>query len=369
MLDVLDLFAVITDVEGRATFLNRAMLSRLGIELDQVIGKQLTLSQPDGDTQHAAFLSAIANEEITPKWENEILIADRTHRIRWSSAFVRDEHDRIEAVASIGEDVTIRRQLEEQVRHAVRDESLGRLGVAHDFNNILTVIGGHAELLANAAELTAKSRSHINQIVLGADRATRLTRRLLACGRQQVMDPCDVSVGEAADRLRTMLAPILREDVVIEILLRTEDDVVFIDPAQLDQVLLNLAINARDAMPQGGTLQLEVDTSDIHGAPAALLGVVTGRYVTVAVADTGSGIPPELLGHIFEPFVTTKPVGAGTGLGLSTAYGIITQSKGAITVASRPGIGTTFTIHLPSRPQPGDAPLPRRHAGVPIGAC
>ncbi len=352
LLDALDLFALVTDVDGRATFLNRALLSSLGAELDDVVGTQLARSQPDGDAQHAAFLATIASEQIIPEWENEIVLPDGScRRISWSSAFVRDARGRIEAVASIGEDVTVRRQLEEQIRHAVRVEGLGRLagGVAHDFNNFLTVVLGHTELLANAPELSATSREHLDQIATGIDRASRVTRQLLAFGRQQVMEMREVSVGRAIEDLRAMLAPTLGADVAVDVVRNIDDDVVFIDPSQLDQVLVNLAMNARDAMPDGGMLRLEVDATDVDGADGLLLGLNAGRYVTVTVSDTGVGIPAELVGQIFEPFVTTKPVGVGTGLGLSTAYGIVTQSGGSITVTSQDGGGTTFTIHLPIR--------------------
>jgi len=352
MLDALDLLALVTDLDGRVTFINRAMLSSLGVDLDHVVGEQLARSHPGGETQHAAYLSAIANDEITPEWENEIVVADGSRRrISWSSAFVRDARGRIEAVASIGEDVTLHRQLEEQVRHAVRVESLGRLagGVAHDFNNFLTVVLGHAEMLSAAPELAATSRDHVDHIKAGIDSAKRLTRQLLAFGRQQVMEAHDVSIGSALDRLRIMFAPMLGVAIAVDVVRRAEDDVVFIDPSQLDQVLVNLALNARDAMPHGGTLRFEVSTSEIDAAGAAHLGISAGRYVTLTVADTGDGIPADVLDQIFEPFVTTKPVGVGTGLGLSTAYGIITQSGGAISVTSQQGHGATFTIHLPVR--------------------
>lgn len=352
LLDALDLFALVTDVDGHATFLNRALLSSLGAELDDLVGTNLALAQPGGDAQHAAYLATIASEQIIPEWENEIALPDGScRRIRWSSAFVRDAQGRIEAVASIGEDITVRRQLEEQLRQAMRVEGLGRLagGVAHDFNNFLTVVLGHTELLANAPELSGTSREHLDQIATGIDRASRVTRQLLAFGRQQVMEMRDVSVGTAIEDLRSMLAPSLGADVVIDVVRHIDDDVVFIDPSQLDQVLVNLAMNARDAMPGGGTLRFGVDATDIDGADGLLLGLDAGRYVTVTVSDTGHGIPAELIEQVFEPFVTTKPVGAGTGLGLSTAYGIISQSGGAITATSEPGSGTTFTIHLPVR--------------------
>lgn len=350
MLDALELFALVTDTDGRVTFMNQAMLTRLGIDLDRIVGRRLALSQPDGEHQHAALLAAIAAEQLTPDWESEIVLGDgSTCLVRWSSAFVRDERGRVEAVASIGEDVTIRRELEAQVRHAVRMESVGRLasGVAHDFNNFLTVVSGHVELLAHAPELDQVSRAHLDQITRGIDRAARLTRQLLAYGRQQVMEPCAVPVGEALQRLGAMLAPTLGALVTIEIVIEAESDVVFIDPSQLDHVLVNLAVNARDAMSGGGLLRFEVTTTELDETDAVLLGVEAGRYVTLRVTDTGDGIPPALLAHVFEPFVTTKPVGQGTGLGLATAYGIITQSGGAITVDSEPGRGATFTIHLP----------------------
>lgn len=358
MLDALDLLALVTDVEGRTTFMNRAMLSLLGVEPDQVLGVQLTLSQPDGAAQHAAFLDAIAREEITPAWENEIVAADgSSRRVTWTSAFVRDSRGRIEAVASIGEDVTVRRQLEEMVRHSMRVESLGRLagGVAHDFNNFLAVVLAHAEMLQAAPELSSTSRDHLDHIKAGIDNASSLTRQLLAFGRQQVMEARDVSIGSALEHLRVMVAPMLGSSIAIEIVQRAEDDVVVIDPSQLDQVLINLTMNACDAMPDGGTLRFEVTTNEIDDDDGAPLGITPGRYVTLVVVDTGVGIPVEVLDRIFEPFVTTKSAGSGTGLGLATAFGIITQSGGAITATSEQGHGATFTIHLPVRRSEADS--------------
>jgi len=264
----------------------------------------------------------------------------------------RREHDRIVAVVGVGRDVTRRRQLEQQLQQSRRLESIGQLagGVAHDFNNILTVIDGHAVQLRSHPDLPPDAVESAAEIARAAGRAATLTRQLLAFSRRQVFRPADVDLNQAVGELLKMLQRILGEDIKLEFKPAAELPQVHADVAMIEQVLLNLAVNARDAMPDGG--RLEVSTASLHldTAGSAEQPRKPGRYVCVTVSDTGEGIAPENLPHVFEPFFTTKEVGQGTGMGLATVYGIIQQHGGWIEVTSEPGAGATFRVFLPVAP-------------------
>jgi PAS domain S-box-containing protein len=258
-------------------------------------------------------------------------------------------HERPLLMMSLFRDVTTQRQLEEQLRQSQKMEAIGQLagGVAHDFNNILTVIQGHASLLsaANLGELAGKSAE---QIVQAAERAARLTRQLLTFSRRQLIQPKKLDVNKIVGNMTNMLGRLLGEDVALQLNYCQTPPMVDADVGMLEQVLLNLAVNARDAMPKGGQLALRiaiVDLGDSYGREQS--GARAGRFVCLSVADTGTGISPENLRRIFEPFFTTKEIGKGTGLGLATAYGIVKQHRGWIEVDSQVGKGTTFRIYLP----------------------
>jgi len=244
-----------------------------------------------------------------------------------------------------------RRKLHEQFLQAQKMESIGQLagGVAHDFNNILTVIQGHASMMRSKPSLPEDVRGSVNQILLAAERATNLTRQLLTFSRKQVTQTRVLDLNEVVTNLTKMLKHILRADVSLRVNYGSQAFLVRADAGMMEQVLMNLAINARDAMPQGG--KLIISTSDESIGPEYVQlnpqGTV-GDYVCLAVTDTGEGIPPENLSRIFEPFFTTKPVGQGTGLGLATVYGIVRQHNGWITVYSEVGHGTVFRIYLPA---------------------
>jgi two-component system, cell cycle sensor histidine kinase and response regulator CckA len=244
-----------------------------------------------------------------------------------------------------------RRKLHEQFLQAQKMESIGQLagGVAHDFNNILTVIQGHASMLRSRANLPEEIKGSVNQILLAAERATNLTRQLLTFSRKQVTQPRVLDLNEVVANLTKMLKHILRADVSLRVNYGSRAFLVRADAGMMEQVLMNLAINARDAMPQGG--KLIISTSDESIGPEYVQlnpQASVGDYVCLAVTDTGEGIPPDNLARIFEPFFTTKPVGQGTGLGLATVYGIVRQHNGWITVYSEVGKGTVFRIYLPS---------------------
>jgi two-component system, cell cycle sensor histidine kinase and response regulator CckA len=247
-------------------------------------------------------------------------------------------------------DITDRLQLESQFRQAQKMEAVGRLagGVAHDFNNLLTVIQGHGEMLVESLEDDTEKRESASEIVTAAQRAAALTRQLLAFSRRQVLEMHVLDVGEVVAETEKMLKRLIGEDVAVTVVRPAELDRVKADPGQVTQVLLNLAVNARDAMPGGGRLNIELSNVSLE-APlgAAHEPIPAGRYVLISISDTGSGMSSETLGHIFEPFFTTKERGKGTGLGLATVYGIVRQSGGYVAVESAPGVGTTFRIYWP----------------------
>ena len=255
-----------------------------------------------------------------------------------------------------------RRKLHEQFLQAQKMESIGQLagGVAHDFNNILTVIQGHASMLRSNPALTPEVKGSVNQIVLAAERATNLTRQLLTFSRKNAPQTRVLDLNEVVANLTKMLKHILRADVSLSVNYGSDPFLVRADAGMLEQVMMNLAINARDAMPHGG--QLIISTSNESIGPEYVQlnpqGSV-GDYVCLSVADTGEGIPPENLPRIFEPFFTTKPVGQGTGLGLATVYGIVRLHNGWLTVYSEMGKGTVFRIYLPAAKEKEEAQADR----------
>jgi nitrogen-specific signal transduction histidine kinase len=247
-------------------------------------------------------------------------------------------------------DVTERRMLEEQLRQAQKMEAVGQLagGIAHDFNNLLTVIGGYGEI-ARRRIGAGPGAAELLEVERAAERATQLTKQLLAFSRQQMLDPVPLDLAEIAGGLLPMLRRLIGEDIEIAMLTDNGLPAVLADRAQLEQVLVNLAVNARDAMPTGGTLTIETRAVTLDDAYAERhAGVEPGEYVCLTVTDTGVGMRPETLSRVFEPFFTTKAVGQGTGLGLATVHGIVNQSGGHILVYSEPDLGTSFKAYLPA---------------------
>ncbi|HET6922551.1 MAG TPA: 7TM diverse intracellular signaling domain-containing protein [Anaeromyxobacteraceae bacterium] len=259
-------------------------------------------------------------------------------------------------ILSVTRDVTAdrqaeseRRRLEEQLRQAQKMEALGRLagGVAHDFNNILTAIIANAGLAVLEAPAGDPNRPLLLEVRDAARRGADLTRQLLAVSRKQMLEPRPVDLNALLANLRRMLGRVIGEDVELRLDLAAGLPAVLADPGQVEQVVLNLAVNARDALDRGGAITISTREAEVGDAGARTSERAAGRYAVVTVADTGRGIPPEMLPHLFEPFFTTKPAGQGTGLGLSTVYGIVRQHGGFIEVESRRGRGSTFRVHLP----------------------
>jgi len=250
----------------------------------------------------------------------------------------------------ITRDVTERIHLEEQLRNAQQMEAIGRLagGIAHDFNNILSIIMGHGELLLATAKLDEDGRNGVDQIRRAADRAASLTQQLLAFSRKQVLQPRMLDLNETVADMQKMLTRVIGEDIELVAKLSASPMMVRADPGQLEQVLMNLAVNARDAMPHGGKIMMETSRVDISPEGGRDLDLPAGGYVMLKVTDTGHGMDSATLSHVFEPFFTTKPMGKGTGLGLATVYGIVKQSGGSIQVESDTGQGTGFRVYLPA---------------------
>jgi PAS domain S-box-containing protein len=273
---------------------------------------------------------------------------------------VRDDSG--EAVRMIGsmQDITSRKQLEEQLRQSQKMDAVGRLagGIAHDFNNLLTVIKCHSELLLEELAQASSQHEEVRDIQKAAERATALTRQLLAFSRKQLLQPRVIDLNAVVGEVEPMLRRLIGEDIGIATMLDPALGRTMSDPSQLEQLLVNLAVNARDAMPGGGTLTIEtanIDLDDQHELRHAV--AQPGPYVMLVVGDDGCGMDADTRARAFEPFFTTKPAGQGTGLGLSTVYGIVQQSGGYISVQSEPGRGTTFRIYLP-RVAAAAAPAP-----------
>jgi PAS domain S-box-containing protein len=342
----------ITDLDGRFSFVNRAFLQAFGYTEEEVLGQLADLVEARGNS--AELREVVKAETRRGGWGGEVMARRKDGRefpVSLRTSPIRDEAGEYVGLVAIAHDITERRTLEVRLQQAEKMEAVGRLagGVAHDFNNLLGVIQGYGELLKRDIGPRDAGREKLEQMLKASQRAATLTRQLLAFGRRQMVEPRVLRLDAVLQESEPLLRRLAGEDVEIEIRKAGDLACVRADPGQIDQVLMNLLANARDAMPQGGRLAIE--TANVQwadGASPCPFPVPGGRYVRLSVRDTGTGIDAETMRHIFEPFFTTKEKGKGTGLGLATVYGIVKQSGGYIDAKSQPGEGSTFDVYLPA---------------------
>jgi len=344
---------IITDTTGKILYANPAFEATTGYSQREVIGRKPSIIKSGKHDQafYQRMWTVLANGEV---WSGRLINKKKDGTLFEEEATispVRDANGRITNFVAVKRDVTREVTLENQFRQSQKMEAFGQLagGVAHDFNNLLTVIQGNASLLLNP-QLKPEDRSGCSrQIVQAAERAAGLTRQLLMFSRKHALQVAALDLNEVVGNMTKMLQRILGEDIALRAEYNPRLPVVSADAGMIEQVLLNLAVNSRDAMPRGG--QLLISTSlENPGADSPQLpsGMSPGQYVCLTVTDTGCGIRPEVLPHIFEPFFTTKEVGRGTGLGLATVYGIVQQHHGWVAVTSEVGRETTFHVYLPA---------------------
>jgi len=347
------------DTKGRFTRVNRTELQMLGYSAGEMLGKPVWDFFEEEDTTRKVILAKLSGDvSFHDTFERTYRRKDgSTLLVLVEDRVLRDKGNQIIGIRSMVEDITERRRAEEalrkseeQLRQWQRVEAIGRLagGVAHDFNNLLMTIKGCSELLLGAFDRRDPRREEVEEILKAADRATSLTRQLLAFGRRQVLQPQVLDLNTVVMNMDKMLRRVIGEDVQLIASLRRDLWSVKVDPGMIEQVIMNLAVNSRDAMPNGGKLTIET-TNVTHDEEYAShhVSVKPGYYAMLAITDTGCGMDKETQSHLFEPFFTTKEKGKGSGLGLSTVYGIIKQSGGNIWTYSEPGLGTTFKIYLP----------------------
>ena len=346
------------DGEGRFVSANAACESLTGYRIDELVGSPFMPLVVPEDRQRALEQFRIAISGRATSYE-ESIIHRSGRRIDIAITKLPIIVDgRVVGIYGIAKDLTARRELEARLQQAQRMEAVGRLaaGIAHDFNNLLTIIQSCASLLAQELPPATQLRTDAEEILTASRRASELTQQLLAFSRRQILQPQRLNVNQQISAFANTLRRVVGGHITVETVLAADAGPVFADAGQLERVLMNLGVNARDAMPNGGTLRVRTDNVALDYAAAEKVGVAPGAYVRVVVEDTGTGIEPAVLPKIFEPFVTTKPPGFGTGLGLATVYGIVEQTGGAIRVDSVPGKGSRFSVFLPrADEQPGRA--------------
>jgi two-component system, cell cycle sensor histidine kinase and response regulator CckA len=345
-------FVVFTlDAEGNFTSLNRAGERVSGYTREEALKLNFVDLVAPEFSDDARFMIAGRPEGRPAVGAVEIFAKDgRRVTLEVSVRRVSDK-GRPAGLEVFARDQTEHKLLEEELRQSQKMEAIGRLGggIAHDFNNLLTAIVGFGNLLKTELSPGSLAELHVAEIIRAAERAEMLTRQLLAFSRKQMLEPRVVDLNLIVEGMGQMLSRVIGEDIEIVTKLRSDVERVKVDLLSIEQVILNLVVNARDAMPQGGTITIETSGFEVSGSRLAeSLGLAPGAYVRLQISDTGCGMEPETLAHIFEPFFTTKEVGKGTGLGLSSAYGTVKQSNGHLCAASEPGKGSTFSVYLPA---------------------
>ena len=359
LIDALPDVVFTKDLAGRYTLANPATISLVGLPDEQaIIGKTVFDLFPHelAASFHADDMHVVAGHPLLNREERS---RDSHGNALWFLTIkvpLYNPAGDIIGLVGISRNITDRKKLEDQLHQAQKMEAIGQLagGVAHDFNNMLTVIFGYCELVLSMDELEPTIRESVTIINEASERAASLTRQLLAFGRRSILQPEILDLNQIILETSKMLRRVIGEHIELTTILSPQLASIWVDPSQFNQVLINLVVNARDAMPQGGTLTIKTANMDLTADDAANLGCQPGRYVMLVLHDTGYGMPADVVTHIFEPFYTTKELGKGTGLGLSIIHGIVQQSGGGIQVESTPGQGTTFTIYFPvmaDRPQ------------------
>ena len=354
LLDGVKDFAIfMLDPEGKVVTWNIGAERIKGYRAEEIIGKHFSTFYSAEDVARGKPEQELQQAVVQGRYEDEGWRVRKDGARVFVNVVITPLHSNTGqhiGFAKVTRDVTERKKLEEQFHQAQKMETVGQLagGVAHDFNNLLTVISGYSEVLLNRLPATDPASGLLQEIHKAGERAAGLTRQLLAFSRKQIIQPKVLDLNALANDVGKMLRHMIGEDVSLTTVLAPRLGRVKADPGQIEQVLMNLAVNARDAMPEGGKLTIETANVDLDQSYAqAHAEVKPGRYVWLAVSDTGCGMTEEVKARIFEPFFTTKEPGKGTGLGLATAYGIVKQSGGYIYVYSEPGHGTTFKIYLP----------------------
>jgi len=341
------------DLSGIITAWNKGAERIYGYTRDEIVGKNISILAPtDRPDEIPQILEKIRRGEAIEHFESMRVTKDgRRLNVSISVSPIRDGNGRVTGASAIARDITAQKRAEEHLRQVQKMEAIGRLagGIAHDFNNILGIINACVELLRTRIESGSAQQQYLANMRQAVDRGASLTRQLLAFSRKSTVQPQVLDLNQRLNEVSRMLKPLMGDDVEIVIAPRSETIVVEIDPGQLDQIVLNLAVNSRDAMPHGGRFILETATvraDDVFTQIHSPMGA--GKYAMLAVSDNGCGMDQSTVSQIFEPFFTTKEVGKGTGLGLATVYGIVQQAGGHIWVYSEPGRGTSFKIYLPS---------------------
>ena len=340
----------IINVDGRIEYANAVSLERFGLPAD-AIGRRV----------HDVF----PREAAEKMWEELSSVFSTGERHYYEDRFDGPTGDlwlgawlvplsraagEAPAVMGVARDITDRKRLEREFVQAQKMEAVGRLagGVAHDFNNLLTAILGYADLVLQAVGGNSELASDLHEIRNAGERASRLTRQLLTFSRKQTFSPKMINLNAVVGELQKMLNRVIGEDIVLDVAMEPRLGQTMAESGQIEQVIVNLVVNARDAMPRGGTIRIQTANADLTAEFCRRHdGATPGRYVAVTVEDSGCGMTPDVLAHVFEPFYTTKPAGRGTGLGLSTVYGVVKQSGGYIAIDSAVGSGTTVTVYLP----------------------
>ena len=353
----------LTDASGVTVAVNEAFCNLVGRTRAELEGKPFTAIY-DATAPTDQILSQYQERFRDRIFERQVERRFTLHNGR--AIILEDTNSFVELrghppmLLSLFRDVTQHKRLEEQLRQSQKMEAIGQLagGVAHDFNNILTVIHGHASLLVATNVLSGPPAKSAQQIIQAADRAAGLTRQLLTFSRRQMLQPRRLDMNEVFTNMTALLDRILGEDIALQVECWPQPALVNADAGMMEQVFLNLAVNARDAMPKGGQLNIQITVEDTDRPHLARHSEARpGRFVCLTATDTGCGIAPEILSRVFEPFFTTKETGKGTGLGLATVYGILKQHQGWVEVDSAPGHGTTFRVYVPAtagRPEGGE---------------